>query len=129
VAWVTVSYPVDCSPVGYLVLRTRYADLNGDGRLDAVVLVRCNAGAGDPPVGLYAFDGTSSPSNPRLMATLMSTDMDRQANTFTITGTTVSIDAYGKSSSSVPDCCPDEKFRMTWRWHGSNYSFGSRLLS
>ncbi len=126
-SWASVSYPFDCSPVGYLVLRTRYADLNGDGRLDAVVLVRCNAGAGDPPVGLFAFDGASSPSKPRLMATLLSPDTDRLATDFVVNGTTVTMDAYGYSSDRVPRCCPDQKFLMTWRWHGSTYSSTTRL--
>ena len=123
--WAAVSYPFDCSSVGYLVMRTRYADLNGDGRLDAVVLVRCNAGAGNPPVGLYAFDGASSPRQPRPMATLISPETDRIAPDFTVNGTTVTVDAYGYSSDSVPRCCPDQKFHLTWRWHGSTYTFDS----
>ncbi len=127
--WATAPYPFDCDRVGYLVLRTRYADLNGDGVPDAVVLVRCNAGAGNPPVALYAFDGASSPSRPRVMATLVSVNTDRIASDVTVTGTTITLDAYGYSSDSVPRCCPDQKFRLTWRWHGSSYTSDSRLLS
>lgn len=126
--WETVSYPFDCDGFGYVVNATHYADLNGDGRLDAVVLVRCHAGAGSPPSGLYVYDGISPPDNPRLMATLLSPKADREANAFTITGTTVSMDVYGYSSPSVPRCCPDEKYRMTWVWNGPNYSSTSERL-
>lgn len=126
--WQTVSYPFDCGGFGYFVNATHYADLDGDGRVEAVVLVRCDAGAGSPPSGLYVFDGTSAPSNPRLMATLLSPKTDRETNAFTITGTTVTMDGYGYSSPSVPRCCPDEKYRMTWVWDGPHYSYTSERL-
>jgi hypothetical protein len=122
VDWAKVTYPFDCGKVGYFVERSRLADLNGDGYLDAVVLVRCDAGAGSPPSGLYAFDGTSSPRQPRLLATLMSPNDDRLAADFSIEDTTVVMVAHGYSSARVARCCPDETLQLRWTWHGSSYS-------
>lgn len=126
VAWATQAYPFDCSPVGYLVLHSQDVELTGDRNRDAVVLVRCNAGAGTPPVGLYVFDGASSPAAPRLLATLLSPNEGKQAGTFTVRDRTISMRTYGFSSDRVPHCCPDETFHLTWTWHGtSGYTFGS----
>lgn len=122
VNWAKVTYPFDCGSVGYFVERSRSADLNGDGYLDAVVLVRCDAGAGSPPSGLYAFDGTSSPRRPRLLATLMSPTDNRLAADFSIHDTTVEMVAHGYSSDRVARCCPDQTLDLTWTWHGSTYS-------
>jgi len=120
--WALQSYPMDCSGVGYLVLQVSYADLTGDGVPDAVVLVRCNAGAGSPPVGLFVFDGATSVSSPRMIATLISTDRGLQGNAFTIGGTTIAITVYGFSSTSVPHCCPDETLHLSWTWHDGTYT-------
>ena len=126
-SWATVKYPMGCSPVGYAILKTADVELNGDNNKDAVVLVACNAGTESPPVALYAFDGASSASKPRLMARLLSENADRQATAFTVDGRTIRMTVHGFSSDHVPRCCPDETFSLTWTWHGtSGYTFTSQ---
>jgi hypothetical protein len=116
--WTQVSYPFDCGSVGYTVQQVAYVTLDVPSTL---VLVRCNAGAGSPPSGLYLFDPGAS-GDPSLRAALLKETDGYLARSFTLTGTNVTMAVDGYSSSSVPRCCPDIHKTLSWSWDGREFA-------
>jgi hypothetical protein len=122
VRWGAVRYPIAsrCSPVGVRVVQVAYVD-PGPRTHDALVLAECNSGAGTPPVVLYVYDRASSARNPHLAATLVADTDQWQASSFSANGADLTMPAYGFSSNNVPNCCPDVRTTLAWRWNGSGY--------
>lgn len=87
----------------------------------AIVLASCNASAGDPPDGLFAFDGATSATSAHLLQTLLSPALDRLGTAFSAAGPTVAMTEAAYSSGNVPDCCPNLTEPVTWTWNGSSY--------
>jgi hypothetical protein len=112
--WKLIRYPLDCDGFGVVLMDSQDGlDFTGDGRPEAVRLVRCNAGAGSPPSVLYAFtaqrDGT-----PRLLQTLLRPSEDLLVNAFYTEDGQIYGPADGCSSDDVPRCCPDVQKQLTW---------------
>jgi hypothetical protein len=130
VDWDQVAYPLEshCSsfrpPV--LVLQTAYVSPSAGVRL-ALNLVRCNAGAGSPPVALYVYDGATSRSDAHLLSTLISDNDNWLAGSFNASASSVSIAVAGFSTNSVPNCCPDVQTTLTWLWDGSGFRLTSAV--
>jgi len=107
-----------------LVEESTYADPAPGVRL-AIVLVRCNAGAGTPPVALYVYDKATSRVAAHLAETLIKDSDNWQAGAVNAAGTTISLEVAGFSSNNVPNCCPDVQAALTWEWDGTRYRLTS----
>ena len=128
VDWPSVSFPVAAHcrhfqpPV--IVSQVAYA-APAPGVDVAILLVRCNAGAGAPPVVLYVYDRALPGDRAHLAATLVDDRDNWQAGAFNAQGATVSIPVAGFSSNSVPNCCPDVQTTLSWTWDGAGYRLTS----
>ncbi|HXA43186.1 MAG TPA: hypothetical protein VNV65_09790 [Candidatus Solibacter sp.] len=134
--WSKAAYPFDCGApqngqtFGYFVQQVSYLYLSGTA--SALVLVRCNAGAGSPPVGLYLFQ-PGPLGRPELAGTLLaitypvdiSNDFQAHGFTFQVSalgGATVTMTAGAYSSATVPNCCPDASRTFNWTWNGTGFT-------
>lgn len=117
VDWTKASYPMDCGNVGVKVLAVRTGSFTGDGRPEAVVHARCDAGAGSPPSGLFVFAGAPATR----IATLLDPAADELVSQLTVDADGISAKGYRYSSPDVPKCCPDETFGYHWRWNGNAF--------
>lgn len=77
-----------------------------------VVAGRCDAGAGNPPSGVFlvAADGGS----PRVTQTLVPDSADLVLPTVSVSADAVTVLASGFSSVDVPRCCPDRAVVHRW---------------
>ena len=131
VRWASIAYPMapHCGTVftpPVAVQQVAYADPEPGAHV-AVVMVRCNAGAGTPVSTVYVYDGATSPDTPHLAATLVSDRDGWQASTLTVDAATISLPVSGFSSSSLPNCCPDVNATLVWNWTGSSYQLVSSV--
>ncbi|QKW05633.1 hypothetical protein HUT18_03820 [Streptomyces sp. NA04227] len=117
-----VSFPLDCGTVGAKVHHRAAGDLDGDGRPETVVAVRCDAGSGNPPDGVYVLTRSADTgAPPRVVATLVDPKDRRNAGELTIRHGAVLATLRGYSSPDVPSCCPDVTERASWRWHDGTF--------
>ncbi|NJQ14681.1 hypothetical protein [Streptomyces bohaiensis] len=111
----TVDYPLECGPHGAAVTHSAQVDLDGDGRTETVAAVRCDAGGGTPPHGLYLLtaraDGAVAvaetlvdPAEGMIVEELTAGDGELRAVLL----------AY--SSPDVPRSHPDLHGEATWNW-------------
>jgi hypothetical protein len=119
VDWSTVDYPLTCDGTATRVQDVRLGDVDGDGPSEAVVTVRCDAGAGSPPSALYVYDGR--PGRLRLLGTLLRPEDDVLLTTVRVQDRKVTATGTSYSSDQVPRCCPDQRFSATWQWNGSRF--------
>ncbi|MBO1331797.1 hypothetical protein [Streptomyces sp. VRA16 Mangrove soil] len=115
-----VHFPLNCGPVKVLVQKKATGDLDGDGRPETVAVVRCDAGSGTPPNGVYVLTQPAG-AKPRIVATLVD-----PKDSFTVTGLTVrdgavtaSLDGY--SSPDVPRYQPDVHDKAKWQWRNGAF--------
>ncbi|MFD6970430.1 hypothetical protein [Streptomyces sp. NPDC059949] len=117
-----VTYPLDCKGAPQAVTATAQGDLDGDGRPETVVAVRCDAGSGTPPHAIYVL--TQEPAEgarPRVVATLLDTPQRQSATELTVRDRTVTASLLGYSGPEVPRCCPDKKQLAKWRWSDGKF--------
>lgn len=116
-----VTYPMDCAPgAAPDVLGKVAGDLDGDGRPETVVVVRCPADTGTPPSGVFVLSAASGGA-PRIAATLVRPQDDREITGFRLDGRTVRATVLGFSSAAKPRCCPDLKRGYAWEWRDGRY--------
>ena len=125
VQWDSVVYPIasqcgDLFHPAVLVRQVAYASPVPGVDL-AVVMVRCNSGAGTPSVAVYVYDGATATDAPHLAGTLVRVSDGWQASAFSVDGATITLPVYGFSSATVPNCCPDVHASLNWSWSGSRY--------
>lgn len=124
-------YPVDCgagrgagteSGAKVRVTDRGEADFDGDGRAETVAVVRCEAGAGTPPSGVFVLAApTEQGGRPQVTETLVPTDEQMGVKDFTVRGRTVSATLLGYSSPDVPRCCPDRQRKVKWVWEQGKF--------
>ncbi|MFF2407990.1 hypothetical protein [Streptomyces sp. NPDC058092] len=114
------SYPLECGGMGNTVAQQAPGDLDGDGRPETVAVVRCAAGSGTPPSGVYVLTQGSG-ATPRIVATLVDPAQQMSIGDFAVRDGAVSATLLGYSSADVPRCCPDEQEKVTWRWQGGAF--------
>jgi hypothetical protein len=115
-------YPLDCGPYAVEVVHSVAADLDGDGRTDAAVVVRCDAAGGTPPSGVYVLGQPQTPGGrPRITAMLVDPGQKMSVKDFAVTRGTISATLLGFSSLNVPRCCPDLQRKVKWRWRGGKF--------
>lgn len=98
------------------------SDLDGDGRLETVAVVRCRAGGGTPPSGVYVLAAPREPGGrPRVLATLVDPGEKMTVTGLTVTRGTVSATLLGYSGPNVPRCCPDRSRTVEWHWKDGKF--------
>ncbi|MEV6650601.1 hypothetical protein [Streptomyces sp. NPDC051219] len=112
-----VDFPLDCGGAKELVTKKGSGDLDGDGRPESVVVVRCEAGSGTPPSGVYVLTRQAAQgSDARVVATLLDPAERLSVGSFAVRDGLVTATLLGYSSEAVPRCCPDERRQIKWRW-------------
>lgn len=122
VDWRQVPHPVDCRELALRVLDVEVANLDGTPGPEAVVVVRCDAGAGSPPSAVLVYDQdsvTSRPPSPA--ATLLTTGEDVLLAGVSVDSGRIRGEAFAYSAKDVPRCCPDRHLELTWRWTGRDF--------
>ncbi|MFJ4835471.1 hypothetical protein ACIP79_37005 [Streptomyces sp. NPDC088747] len=111
-----VDFPIECGPAKVLVQKKASGDLDGDGRPETVAVVRCDAGSGTPPNGVYVLTRAADESEPRVVATLVDPKDRLSVTDFALSDAAVTATLLGYSSADVPSCCPDVKDLAKWQW-------------
>ncbi|MEU1042041.1 hypothetical protein ACFYP4_27720 [Streptomyces sp. NPDC005551] len=112
-----VAFPIECGSAKVLVQKTASGDLDGDGRPETVAVVRCDAGSGTPPNGVYVLTRGEGADKPRIVATLVDPEDRLSVSDFALRDGAVTATLLGYSSAAVPSCCPDVKQRAKWQWN------------
>ncbi len=130
VDWSRVAYPVDCDSFGFVIQAVAYIEPT-PGTQIALVMVRCDVGAGSPSSALFAFDAAISTTEARLIQTLIDPLEDLHAldlaNGGVIAGDalTVAVDVSGYSAPGITRATPDIQTTLTWQWDGTRYRLSS----
>ncbi|MGW3496792.1 hypothetical protein [Streptomyces sp. NPDC001020] len=114
-------FPLDCGTTKPLVQKKATGDLDGDGRPETVAVVRCDAGMGTPPDGIYVLTRTADAPKPRVVATLVDPKDRLTVADFAVRDAAVTATLLGYSSPDVPSCCPDVTTPAKWRWKGGAF--------
>ncbi|WP_329180512.1 hypothetical protein [Streptomyces sp. NBC_01477] len=116
-------YPLTCANGAKTdVISKVSGDLDGDGRPETAVVVRCHSETGTPPSGVYVLSAPEAAGGaPRIAVTLVNPRDNRQISDFRLEGRTVRATVLGFSSDSVPQCCPDMSRGYSWEWRDGRY--------
>jgi hypothetical protein len=118
----SVTYPIQCGPAKVLVQKSATGDLDGDGRPETIAVVRCDAGSGTPPDGVYVVNAAAQAgAEPRVVATLVDPKDRETVTDFSVQDAAVTATLLGYSSPTVPSCCPDVKEKAQWRWEDGSF--------
>ncbi|MFP8905707.1 hypothetical protein [Streptomyces atacamensis] len=118
----TARYPLDCGPVEAEVVDRAAVDFDGDGRAETVAVVRCAAGIGTPPSGVYVLAHPAREGGrPRVAETLVDPEEGMTVQDLTVRDRTVFARLLGYSSPDVPRCCPDRARDVEWEWRGGKF--------
>ncbi|MFJ9040589.1 hypothetical protein ACIRF8_28905 [Streptomyces sp. NPDC102406] len=116
-----VHFPVDCGPVELLVQKKASGDLDGDGRPETVAVVRCDAGSGTPPSGVYVLIRPRGADKPRIVATLVDPKDQFSVTDLAVRDRAVTATLAGYSSDAVPRYRPDVHEQAKWQWRGGTF--------
>ncbi|MEU4609763.1 hypothetical protein [Streptomyces umbrinus] len=111
-----VEFPIECGPTEAAVQKQASGDLDGDGRPETVAVVRCEAGSGTPPSGVYVVTRSADDPKARVVATLVDPKERLSVEEFAVRDATITATLLGYSSREVPSCCPDVTERAKWQW-------------
>jgi hypothetical protein len=100
-------------------LRERRHDFTGDGVPDAVVAVRCDTGAGNPPSAVFAVLAT--PNGPAVQARLVDARSGEVVRDLRLRGADLSVASLGYSANA-PRCCPDLRITRAFHWDGQRFA-------
>ncbi|MFF2652297.1 hypothetical protein [Streptomyces sp. NPDC058045] len=114
------TYPIECGGAKTLVQHSATGDLDGDHRPETVAVVRCDAGSGTPPDGVYVLTAPAG-GKPRTVATLIDPKDRFTVTELAIRQGSVNATLLGYSSPDVPSCCPDQKQDTNWRWQNGAF--------
>ncbi|WP_306319241.1 MULTISPECIES: hypothetical protein [unclassified Streptomyces] len=115
-----VHFPLDCGPVKAKVVKKAAGDLDGDGRPETVAVVRCDAGVGTPPSGIYVVTQPAG-AKPRVVATLVAPKDNNSVTDLAIQDGSVLANLEGYSSDSVPRFRPDVHEKAKWQWKDGSF--------
>ncbi|MGH8870173.1 MAG: hypothetical protein ACRDYU_19560 [Actinomycetes bacterium] len=129
VDWRRAAHPLECGELPLRVLDVDIADLVGGDGPEAVVVLRCDAGAGSPPSTVFVYDRRSSRTTPPTpIATLLAGGEDLLLNEVDAEDGVVRGEAFGYSGPGVPRCCPDRHDEVSWQWTGTEFRRETRPL-
>jgi hypothetical protein len=120
VDWAALTRSPACGGVQNVLQQVVDGDVTGDGIPEAVVLTRCDAGAGSPPSQLYVFTTGALGGAPRLLATLLD-GTQWQVGSVKVRDGRIVVDG-AKSSPAAPSCCPDIHRHLSWHWNGATFA-------
>ncbi|MEV0221425.1 hypothetical protein [Streptomyces sp. NPDC050704] len=113
--------PIECGPIKVKIQKQASGDLDGDGRPETVAVVRCDAGSGTPPNGVYVLTQAEGATKPRVVATLVDPKDRLSVKTLTLRDAAITATVLGYSSPDVPSCCPDVNERAKWQWKNGTF--------
>ncbi|WP_406141176.1 hypothetical protein [Streptomyces sp. NBC_01089] len=117
-----VTFPLKCGTAGTTVTKKASGDLDGDGSPETVAAVRCDAGSGTPPSGIYVLTRPSTGDGPpRIVATLISPAEQQSVGAIGVHDGAVTATLLGYSSPDVPRWNPDVRQQAKWRWQGGKF--------
>ncbi|MFI5755841.1 hypothetical protein [Streptomyces sp. NPDC051569] len=119
-----VDFPLECGGAATVVTKTATGDLDGSGTPETVAVVRCEAGSGTPPDGVYVLAATKADqgNRPRVVATLVDPEDKRTVGPdFAVRDGEVLATLLGYSDPDVPSCCPDQEQRVSWKWRNGAF--------
>lgn len=117
------TFPIDCGPNPTDVVTQKSGDLDGDGRPETVAVVRCRAGTGTPPSGVYVLaHAREAGAPPRVVATLVAPSQGLGVERLTVRDATISATLLGYSTGDVPRCCPDLRENVKWQWRNGKFA-------
>lgn len=103
-----------CPPDTAVVVEQTVPDpAPADGPGTRLVVGRCDAGAGNPPSGVFVV--SQRPDGPRIDRVLVAPQADLVVPRLSVDGDRVQLSAGGFSGPDVPRCCPDRTVVRTWR--------------
>jgi hypothetical protein len=108
-------YPLDCGPYEIVVTHQAELDLDRDGRAETVVAVRCDAGGGTPPNGVYLLVASAA-GVPVIVETLVDPADGMSVDELWVADGTVSARLFGYSGPDVPRSDPDLYGEADWSW-------------
>ncbi|GAA1362933.1 hypothetical protein [Streptomyces beijiangensis] len=115
-------FPLKCDGAKTTVVKKASGDLDGDGSPETVAVVRCAAGSGTPPSGIYVLTRPASEGGaPRIVATLLDPEIEQSVTDFAVLDGEVTATLLGYSTAAVPRCCPDVQEKAKWRWQGGKF--------
>ncbi len=109
-------FPVDCGPAKILIQKKASGDLDGDGTPETVAVVRCDAGSGTPPSGVYVLTRPKGAPKARVVATLVDPKDRLSVKDLALRDATITATLLGYSSPDIPSCCPDVNESAKWQW-------------
>lgn len=116
-----VTFPLQCGPVKAVVAKKASGDLDRDGRPETVAVVHCDASMGTPPDAVYVLTQAEGATAPRVVATLVDPKDRYTVTDFAVRAGDVTATLLGYSSPDVPNCCPDVKDSVKWRWQNGAF--------
>ncbi|WP_030754531.1 hypothetical protein [Streptomyces sp. NRRL F-5135] len=121
-----VVFPLECGGASTVVTRKASGDLDGDGNPETVAAVRCDAGSGTPPSGMYVLT-RGEENEPRVVATLVEPrDQQSVGPGLVVRDGRILATLLGYSGSDVPRCCPDQELRVAWQWRNGAFVRGEQ---
>lgn len=113
---------VDCAGAPLVQVRQHRYDFTGDGIDDALVAVRCDAGAGAPPSAVFAI--AARPNAPEVVDELLRPEDGEVVKDLQAVGPNAVVTTFG-FSPKAPRCCPDLQISHTYRWDGFAFADGT----
>lgn len=117
----SADYPLSCGKAEPEVVDQGSADFDRDGVPETVAVVRCSAGMGTPPSGVYVLAPQEDDTRPRIVETLVNPREGMHVRDFKVSARTISATLLGYSSPEVPRCCPDKERTVKWRWKDGGF--------
>ncbi len=111
--WSKIRYAMNCGGTGVVVVQALNKDYSGDGRPEAVRLVRCNAGAGSPPSSLFVYNADKFGA-PHLIDTLISQGEGLAMNGISSEGNDLFGTVYAVDGSGI-------EYNVAWVWQGKGF--------
>jgi hypothetical protein len=108
------------SDAGFVGAQPTFADLTGDGRMDAVVSVRMPGAAGTVAVFAFSSDGTRSN---RLRAVLRSQALYRATTRIAAAALTISQPEWARGDDL---CCPADRTDRRYAWDARTHTLTRR---
>jgi hypothetical protein len=97
-------------------------DVTNDGRVDTLVVDRCDSSTSPWPQEIEVFDGASDPAKPTRVAILLQGDPEYPRDLQVTVEPAGRIVAVGKGlSSDAPLCCPDIEVRRVFTWSDGSF--------
>ena len=109
---------VDCAGAPLVQVRQHRYDFTGDGVEDALIAVRCDAGAGAPPSAVFAV--AARPGPPEVVDELLSADAGEVVKDLQAVGANAVVTTFG-FGPDAPRCCPDLEVTHNFRWDGVTF--------